>query len=538
RVFRALARTADLQSSLGQTAAATATRRKILARFAAIADSDKTRPGVAPIAAQAALDLLQPQLQAFLATKPEPGQLPKRQADLAALVTAARAADAYGVPAVQAATAVVRSRLRRHLALQLPAATPDLAASLQADAIADLADQLRSHPRHAELRRELRYYQPDLAPPPGVGVLAEYDLPGTLPVAIELPAPASDTAVVGAYNQALAHYRDGHLDQAIAAARTAVKLDANHSRSKVLLSTLQLRSGDPAGALATLDAGLVARPTDVMLMAQKIQVLGAAGKLDEAVKLADAALRLDHTNPEVMWSLGQAYRRAGRDGLARLAYERAMAVYLEDLPRSDDDNRRSVRQYDDRKLRSFGTLQGVDAEALPHDAGLAQIHAAYAQLAMHATPAEVDIARAKFEKALTYRPNCADFYANLGAALLTAGDPAALEPLQKAMELRHNDPRLLNNLALAQRLLSQPDLARATLLQARRLDPKLPEPLYNLALLRLDTLRDAAGLAEIRELLTQFKQLRGPLPADQPDPADALLAEAEALLAWRLAVTH
>ncbi len=537
RVFRALARTAELQATLGQPAAATATRRKLIDRYAAqpapaTPDSPETT-----LAAQAALDLLQPQVQAFLSAEPDTAQLPKLQLDLAVLMTAAQAVDRYGAPSIQAQTAALRSHLRRHLALQVRSAAPDLAAQLQADAVADLSDQLRAQPRDPDLRRELRYFQPDLTPPPGDGLLADYDPPGTLPLGIELPAPASDSAVAATFNQALLHYRQGHLPQAIAAATQAVKLDGNHSRSKVLLATLQLRAGDATAAVQTLDAGLAARPTDVMLLAEKIQVLAGLGKHVDAVQVGQTALRLDHSNPEVMWALGDAYRFAGLSGLAKAAYQRATEVYEEDVPRNGEPGP-VVTQYDDRKVRSYGTLQGLDAEALPRDAGLAHVKLEFARLALLDSPPEAEFARYQLHKARDLRPNDAAIEANLGAALLILGDPAALAHLQKALDLQQNDPRLLNNLALAQRLSGQPDLARASLQQARRLDPRLPQPLYNLALLRSDTLRDAAGLAEIRELLSQFKQLRGPPPAGQADPADALLAEAEALVAWRAAVTR
>jgi Flp pilus assembly protein TadD len=534
RVFRSLARTAELQTDLGQAAAATATRKRIVATFAARALPRDAAPE-AMVAAQATLDLLQPQVQTFLATKPDPTQLPKLQADLASLVTATQAVDSYDAPLVHASAAALRSRLRRHVALQARATAPELAARLQAESVTDLTNLLKTQPASTELRQELHYYQPDLTPPAGPGLVADFDPPGTLPLAIELPAPASDSAVAAPFNQALTHYRAGQNERAIAAALRAVQLEPAHSRSKVLLSTLQLRSGDPTGALATVDAGLTARPTDVMLLAQKVLALAALGRTPEALQVAQAALRMDHSNPELQRVVGDAYRLAGRDGLAELAYDIARSTYLDDLPKSDE-SALPVKQYDDRKLRSYGTLQGVDAEALPRDAGLAHLTAATARLVLW-KPLRPDLhaTRDDLESALKLRQDAAELHADLGAVLLALGDRAALPTLHRALELRQGDARLLNNLALAQRISGQAQQARATLDQAHRADPQLPAPLYNLALLRLDALRDGSDLAEIRKLLTQFKQLRGPMPAGQPDPADALLAEAEALLAWRLA---
>jgi Flp pilus assembly protein TadD len=534
RVFRSLARTAELQTDLGQAAAATATRKRIVATFAARALPRDAAPE-AMVAAQATLDLLQPQVQTFLATKPDPTQLPKLQADLASLVTATQAVDSYDAPLVHASAAALRSRLRRHVALQARATAPELAARLQAESVTDLTNLLKTQPASTELRQELHYYQPDLTPPAGPGLVADFDPPGTLPLAIELPAPASDSAVAAPFNQALTHYRAGQNERAIAAALRAVQLEPAHSRSKVLLSTLQLRSGDPTGALATVDAGLTARPTDVMLLAQKVLALAALGRTPEALQVAQAALRMDHSNPELQRVVGDAYRLAGRDGLAELAYDIARSTYLDDLPKSDE-SALPVKQYDDRKLRSYGTLQGVDAEALPRDAGLAHLTAATARLVLW-KPLRPDLhaTRDDLESALKLRQDAAELHADLGAVLLALGDRAALPTLHRALELRQGDARLLNNLALAQRISGQAQQARATLDQAHRADPQLAAPLYNLALLRLDALRDGSDLAEIRKLLTQFKQLRGPKPAGQADPADALLAEAEALLAWRLA---
>jgi type IV pilus assembly protein PilF len=90
-------------------------------------------------------------------------------------------------------------------------------------------------------------------------------------------------------------------------------------------------------------------------------------------------------------------------------------------------------------------------------------------------------------------PRRAEFQLNLGTALLNQGDmEGAVAALAVALSLAPNDPRAMNNLALAYRQQGRVELALKLLERAAEL-PDGDEARNNLALLRRDRGRQIEG---------------------------------------------
>jgi tetratricopeptide (TPR) repeat protein len=97
-------------------------------------------------------------------------------------------------------------------------------------------------------------------------------------------------------------------------------------------------AGDPAGALAALDAGIARIGPIVSLEIPAAALALDLGRPDDALARIDGLLARSPGNPILLARRGEVLARAGRTAEARAAYETALAV-LERRPR----HRRSER---------------------------------------------------------------------------------------------------------------------------------------------------------------------------------------------------
>jgi hypothetical protein len=74
----------------------------------------------------------------------------------------------------------------------------------------------------------------------------------------------------------------------------------------------RLDAKDPAGAIASFDQALVARPDDPVLLAWKAKAYADQGDLDRAINQAHAALEARPEFPEMHYDLGAWLARSGR----------------------------------------------------------------------------------------------------------------------------------------------------------------------------------------------------------------------------------
>ncbi|MBI5608279.1 MAG: tetratricopeptide repeat protein [Deltaproteobacteria bacterium] len=364
------------------------------------------------------------------------------------------------------------------------------------------------------------------------------------------------------YNLALCQYRLGSDEDALASAKQAIAVNNTFSKAVVLAAVVLERKGQAPAALAMVDEALKGRPSDVMLLGAKGRAQVASGDYTQGLDTCVAALRLDHSNPELMRYMAEAYLGLGRTGLAKLALERAMQVYLEDMPKSEGGGK-IMRRYDVRISQGGGSWRGVKAEALVREAGLAQVHYLYGRLhmkeALDGSLESWEKARDKFKKAIEMRPDYAEAWNNLGLTLVVArnGDDAEAA-LSKALELQPQMIEARINLGSAIRVKRLPKIdesrfpdkasqtaekgrleieramkAREAFEAALKQDPRRPEPHFNLGILYLenkmsDLPSDEARFQKSLDYFAAYKEIKGSIDAN--DPIEKYIADAKLFL--------
>lgn len=361
------------------------------------------------------------------------------------------------------------------------------------------------------------------------------------------------------YNLALCQLRLGSDEDALASAKQAIAANNTFSKAVVLAAVILERKGQAPAALNLVEEALKGRPTDVMLLGAKGRAQVASGDFTQGLDTCVAALRLDHSNPELMRYMAEAYLGLGRTGLAKLALERAMQVYLEDAPKGEDGGK-PQRQYDVRMAQGGGSWRGVKAEALVRESGLAQVHYLYGRLAMKdamdGALESWETARDKFKKAVEMRPDYAEAWNNLGLTLVVArnGDDAEVA-LNKALELQPQMIEARINLGSAIRVKRLPKIdesrfpdkpsqtaekgrleveramkAREAFEAALKQDPRRPEPHFNLGILYLenkmsDLPSDEARFQKSLDYFAAYKEIKGTIEAG--DPVEKYIADAK-----------
>ncbi len=342
------------------------------------------------------------------------------------------------------------------------------------------------------------------------------------------------------YDLALVQFRLGNFEDAMQSAQKAVDLNPTYARAVVLLSVLHLRHGDAQTAAAVVDSALLKRPNDVMLIGAKARVLVAEREYQKALDVCVQAIKLDHDNPELLRYVAEAYLGMNREGLARLALDRAFQIYTGDEEAPTDASGAPTsagpprKTYDVRASHGGGTLRGVRSEALDRDAGIAHIYYLYGQMALRRD--EISDAREQFVQATKLRPDYAEAWNNLGVTWIVAKKgEEAIEALTKALEIEPTFLEARINLGSAYRISKDPDRAvkaKAEYERAIKQEPRNPAPHFNLGILYLESaLPDVAANPEQRfqksiDYFNTYRELRGPRSPGEKDPLEDYIAEA------------
>lgn len=348
------------------------------------------------------------------------------------------------------------------------------------------------------------------------------------------------------YNLALVQFRTGSFDDALTSVQKAVEINPTYSRAVVLESVLYVRKHEAARAIDAVEKALLQRPLDVMLMSARARALVEDKQFQAAIDQCIKGIKLDQNNPELMRTLGEAYLAMGREGLARMALERAWTVYTGDAeapPGADENLYKGKKEYLMRVAHGGGSWRGPGAEAIDRDAGMAQINYLYGMMALKKD--EVENARTLFMQSVQQRPDYAEAWNNLGICWIIAKKPdEAIEALTKALEI---EPTLLEarvNLGSAWRISKDPQKAeksKAEFERALKQDPRNPAIHFNLAILFMENpmadLSDEARFQKSLEYFHTYRELRGsdtsfknPGTADKKDPLDDYVAEVTNLL--------
>ncbi len=340
------------------------------------------------------------------------------------------------------------------------------------------------------------------------------------------------------YNLALVQQRTGNPDEAILSAKKAVELNPTYSRAVVLLAVLHLRKGESRQALDAVEQGLQRRPGDVMLLGVKARVLVEEKDYQRALDTAITAIKLDQDNPESLRYLAEAYLGLGREGLARLALDRAFQIYTgtQEASGAAGEAASAKKAYELRMSRGGGTWRGVGSESIDRDAGVAHIYYLYGQMALKKN--DVVEAREHFLQATKLRPSYGEAWNNLGVCWIAAKKgEEAIEALTRALEIQPTSFEARLNLGSAYRISKDParaEKAKAEYERAQKQDPRSAAPVFNLGILYLETQLPDVATGEARfqkalEYFSQYRELRGSASPGK-DPLDDYVAEAKNLL--------
>jgi len=252
------------------------------------------------------------------------------------------------------------------------------------------------------------------------------------------------------------------------------------------------------------------------------------GEDDEAIDDFTKSLSSNKDHTSTLLARAEAYRRAGRKKEARSDYEAAMKGMEEDDPNRPDAAARlasllrDAGEYEDavevlrETVRVTGTTariytelgqiyiaqkrlelaQLVLAKALELDAKDPAVYNALALLAQRQGKAQEAFDR--YDQAASLDPNYIDARFNKATVLLDAGDYArAKTELAAIVEKKPDDYAAWVSLGVAHRGLKEYPEARKAFERVIKEAPKRSSPradaMYNLAILKLDFVEDAAG---------------------------------------------
>jgi len=299
---------------------------------------------------------------------------------------------------------------------------------------------------------------------------------------------------------------------------------AHHNRG-VALENL----GRTADAVASYDRALNLEPRHVDAWFNRGNALGALGRLDDAISSYDRAITLAPQHAEAYYNRGNALRDAGQTAEALGSYDQALR-FRPDLAAAHGDKAALLV----RLGRWDGALAALDAvlrlaprNALAHtDRGTA--------LQKLGRPAD---AVASYERAAALQPGDAEALNALGLALSALNRFKALACYDRALAVRSDYPKVLNNRGNVLRELLRPADALADYDRAIALRPDYAEAHENrgLVLAELGQTADSTAALETAVKLAPHRtrayySLAGSKSFARGDPAiDAMTALVDSL---------
>ncbi len=278
--------------------------------------------------------------------------------------------------------------------------------------------------------------------------------------------PGSSVARV---NLGLALQRTGDLAGAAREYQAVTVSDPGCGAAWALLGWTKAIQGDPVGAESTWRDGVRAAPSDMTVRAALANGLRDWKRSAEAVDVAKEALRIDTRSVEIYTALGQAYLDQGQLQLAKFVFQKAL--------RDTDGDGKS-------------DLPGAD--------GSADLHCAlgwtWFQLG------DTYTAQTELEKAVKFDPQLVTALIYLSRLYLDQHNYADTVPLlERASAQAPGNHAVWMNLGLAYRGAGKLAEAKATYQKALTIDPAVPDPHFNLAVLMGDYEKNYPGaIAEYR----------------------------------------
>lgn len=129
---------------------------------------------------------------------------------------------------------------------------------------------------------------------------------------------------IDAFQQGVAHFRAGRLDQALSFLRLAVQANQRDRVALVNLARVQAILGQPLDAVTNFDRALALDPNFAEAHLSRGQALLQLGQLEEAKAACVTAAKLRPRDPQPLLFLGAALRKLERLPEALDALQRAL----------------------------------------------------------------------------------------------------------------------------------------------------------------------------------------------------------------------
>jgi superkiller protein 3 len=284
----------------------------------------------------------------------------------------------------------------------------------------------------------------------------------------------------------------------------ALRIDPAQPEVRIALAVMYQGSGHPDEAMEELRKALAIQPRNDNAHLVLGRILEDKGDWDKAVGECQAAVALRPTYWRNHAQLGDTLLRAGR-------LKEAIAVY-ERLIELQPDSARGYQRLG-RALQASGSLDRAlenyeKATAIrPSGATYSNMGTSYYWQGDYARAADA------YRRAIVLAPNEADFYANLGDALVKLGRREgareqyrrAVDEVGKLLAVKANDPLNLAALALYQAKLGDRAAADATIAHATAISPQDGEVLHVGAVVHALAGRSGAACETITAALAHGK---------------------------------
>jgi len=287
---------------------------------------------------------------------------------------------------------------------------------------------------------------------------------------LEAALKQDETLVQARVNLGVAKLASGDVGGAERLFRDAVQASPSYGMGWTYLGITLIRANQFADAEAVLRQGMSAAPEEMAIRVALAELLRLQKRAGEAVEVAKEALRVDTRSVDIFNSLGLAYMDQGEWMLARFVYQKA-------LRDADNDGKSDI--------------PGADVNASVH----CNLGWTWFQMGDRFT------AETELKRAVELDPNLVPALVYLSRLQMDSHNYEDTVPLlERAAKQAPGNHGVLMNLGLAYRGVGKLPEAKAAYQRALEIDPRNPDPHFNLAVLIGDYEKNYAGA------LGEFKQ--------------------------------
>ena len=325
---------------------------------------------------------------------------------------------------------------------------------------------------------------------------------GSGSVAASAPAATADgpgaagaaAGIKALFEQGVRLHQSRRLSEAQALYEQVLRARPGHPGAMHLMGVLDIQRGNPAAAVEKIGAAIAANPGAAPFHGNLATALQALGRLDEAQKHYEQAVRLDRGYADAHNNLGALHEKRERWREAAASYRAALAARA-DFPEAHNNL--------GQLLRRSGALDDAArhlTEALRLRPDYGDAHRGYGMVLARQNKHEEAIA--SFRRAIELEPRDAEAHNQLGSRLKHLGRLADAEAsFRAAIAIRPDFPEAHNNLGNTFFRSGRLDEAEACYRKALELRPNYADGYGNLGIVFMGKCRHEEAVEHFRRAL-------------------------------------